>query len=47
MKSLLDDCTTIIREADKGGAVVIKDANYYKNKISQKLSNREFYKEIP
>lgn len=47
MKSLLDDCTIVIKEADKGGAVVIMDANYYENKITQMLSNGEFYMEIP
>lgn len=35
MKSLSVDCTTAIKEADKGGAVVIM------------LFNGEFYKEIP
>lgn len=47
MKSLSNDCTIVIKEADKGGAVVIMDANYYENKITQMLSNGEFYEEIP
>lgn len=34
MKSLSDDCTIVIKEPDKGGAVVIMDANYYANKIT-------------
>lgn len=48
MKSLSDYCTIRhVNEADKGGAVVIMDANYYDNKITQMLSNGEFYKKIP
>lgn len=45
MKELLSDKTIVIKEADKGGAVVIMDANYYRNKIKEMLEDPDFYAE--
>ena len=36
----------MIKEADKGGAVVVIDADYYKDKILEMLSDEEVYSEI-
>ena len=46
MKKLSTDCSIVIKEADKGGAVVIMDAEFYKNKVMSMLTDEEFYKEI-
>lgn len=46
MKSLANDNSIVIKEADKGGAVVIMNTEYYKTKILQMLNNTEFYSEI-
>ena len=45
IKSLLADNSIIIKEADKGGAVVVMDTEYYRNKIKEMLSDTEFYSE--
>lgn len=45
-KSLASDKNIVIKEADKGGAVVIMDTVYYQQKIMNMLSNTEFYTEI-
>jgi hypothetical protein len=44
--SLSADESIIIKEADKGGAVVIMDSDFYKCKILEMLNNDEFYSEI-
>lgn len=36
----------MIKEADKGSAVVIMDSNFYKEHIMNMLSNTVYYKEI-
>lgn len=46
LKSLASDENIVIKEADKGGAVVIMDTVYYEQKIMDMLSNTEFYTEI-
>jgi hypothetical protein len=46
IKSLSNDETIVIKEADKGGAVVVMDSNYYRTKIMQILTNADFYAEI-
>ncbi|XP_062571387.1 uncharacterized protein LOC134233429, partial [Saccostrea cucullata] len=46
VQSLTNDCSIVIKEADKGGAVVIMNTEYYKSKILQMLNNSEFYDEI-
>lgn len=37
----------MIKEADKGGAVVIMDSGFYKDHIMKMLSNVDYYQEIP
>ncbi|XP_062604091.1 uncharacterized protein LOC134265884, partial [Saccostrea cucullata] len=46
LRSLASDKTIIIKEADKGVAVVIMNAAYYERKITHMLSNTEFYTEV-
>lgn len=46
LKSLPMDENIVIKEADKGGAVVIMDSDFYKSKILDMLNNDEFYSEI-
>lgn len=43
---IYNDSSIVIKEADKGGAVVVMDAEYYKGKILEMLNNNEFYCEI-
>ena len=45
IKSLLSDKSIVIKEADKGGAVVVMDADYYRDKIREMLDDPNFYKE--
>ena len=45
MKSLLADNSIIIKEADKGGAVVVMDTLYYRDKMREMLADTEFYSE--
>lgn len=44
-ENLAQDKTIIIKEVDKGGAVVVMDTDYYAKKIREMLSNEEFYNE--
>ena len=46
VRSLAGDSSIVIKEADKGGAVVIMDADYYKDKITEMSSDEQFYSEI-
>ncbi|XP_061190029.1 uncharacterized protein LOC133197859 [Saccostrea echinata] len=46
VQSLTNDSSIVIKEADKGGAVVVMNAEFYKTKILQMLINSEFYDEI-
>ena len=46
IQSLQNDKSIIIKEADKGGAVVCMDSDYYRDKILQMLSDKEYYEEI-
>ena len=46
LESLTKDESIIIKEADKGGADVIMDRNYYETKIIEMLLNPEFYSEM-
>lgn len=41
--TLAKDRSIIIKEGDKGGAVVVMDTEYYANKVKEMLSNEEFY----
>lgn len=45
--TLQRDTDIIIKEADKGGAIVIMDINYYKEKMEEQLMNSQYYSEIP
>lgn len=45
LKTLTSDTSIIIKEADKGGAVVVMDAGYYRDKLLQMLTDEEFYSE--
>lgn len=44
---LSSDRDIIIREADKGGAIVILDREVYIGEVLRHLNDREFYQEIP
>ena len=45
MESLKSDKSLIIKEADKGGAVVCIDSDYYRDKLLDMLSEEEFYEQ--
>ncbi|CAG2205048.1 unnamed protein product [Mytilus edulis] len=45
-ESLKDDDSIIIKEADKGGAIIIMDTNFYKEKVMEQLNDEEYYKQI-
>lgn len=47
LESLANDESIVIKEADKGGAVVIMDSGFYKDHIMKMLSNVDYYQEIP
>ena len=42
--SLQNDDSIVIREADKGGGIVIMNSEFYKNKIKEMLNDKAFYK---
>ena len=44
-EAITSDKTIVIKEADKGGAVVVMDATYYRDGILQMLNDEEFYPE--
>ena len=46
IKSLTDDDSLIIKEADKGGATVIMDGSFLQIKIEEMLSNQECYEQL-
>jgi hypothetical protein len=41
MKNLSNDCSIVIKEADKGNSVVIMDSEFYKNEILSMLTSDE------
>ena len=43
---LKDDGDIIIKPADKGGATMIMDKNYYQSEINKLLGNTDFYKQL-
>ena len=47
LKRLQDDKSIIIKQADKGGAIVIMDSDYYRGLAEDQLSDTSFYSEIP
>ena len=44
MENLKNDRSIIIKEADKGGAIIIMDTDFYKEKVLEQLNNEEYYK---
>ncbi|XP_062587971.1 uncharacterized protein LOC134249655 [Saccostrea cucullata] len=46
IKSLASDNSIIIKEADKGGAIVIMDTDHYKEMVLDQLNDNNFYKEL-
>ena len=46
LNKLKNDDNIIIKQADKGGAVVVMDKTYYKEKVLELLDNRENYIEL-
>ena len=47
LKELQNNRNIIIKEADKGGAIVIMDRDYYEEKITEMLADMHIYTEIP
>ena len=47
IKSLAHDNSIIIKEADKGGGIVIMNTEFYKTKVLEMLSDENYYKPIP
>ena len=46
LKELKEDKDIIIKEADKGGAFVIMDHEFYKDRITSMLNNGDTYKRV-
>ena len=46
IKSLIDDNSIIIKEADKGGATVIMNKSFYQDKIENMLLNEDYYEKL-
>lgn len=43
LANLKNNTSIILKEADKGGAIVIMDKDYYKNKVMEQLNDEEYY----
>lgn len=46
IQSLIEDDSIIIKQADKGGTIVILDKEHYKKLVLEQLNNGHFYREI-
>ena len=46
LRSLISDDSIIIKEADKGGSVVILDADYYVTMVQNMLNDQQSYQEV-
>lgn len=46
LKDLCDDDSIVIKEADKGGGVVVMNKAYYEVKILDMLNDPEYYKHV-
>ncbi|XP_062601156.1 uncharacterized protein LOC134262845 [Saccostrea cucullata] len=46
LKDLSEDSSIIIKEADKGGAIVIMDRDHYKEMVMSQLQDDQFYKKL-
>ena len=44
LKMLSEDSSIIIKEADKGGAIIIMDRDHYKEMVMSQLQDDHFYK---
>ncbi|MCG7874810.1 MAG: GIY-YIG nuclease family protein [Candidatus Thiodiazotropha endolucinida] len=47
IKSLAQDNSIIIKEADKGGGIVIMNTDFYKGKILKILTDENYYQSVP
>ena len=47
LQSLSNDKSINIKEADKGGGLVIINVQFYKSKILQMINDETYYKTIP
>ena len=47
IKVLSEDESIIIKEADKGGGIVIMNVDFYKSKVLEMLTDVSYYKSIP
>lgn len=47
LENIRSDNTIIIKEADKGGAIVIMDKDHYKEMVLEQLNDIHFYQELP
>ena len=47
LQELQDNHSIVIKEADKGGAIVLMDRDYYEEKILEMLTDSSTYQEIP
>lgn len=47
LKSLRNNPDIIIKEADKGSAIVIMNKNFYRDNITAMLNDNKFYEQIP
>ncbi|CAG2235687.1 unnamed protein product [Mytilus edulis] len=47
LQNLRNDKSIVIKQADKGGAIVIMDSDYYRIKVEEQLNDSTFYSEIP
>ena len=47
IKPLAHDNSIIIKEADKGGGIVIMNTEFYKTKVLEMLSDENYYKPVP
>ena len=46
LDSLANDTSIVIKEADKGGGIVIMNKDFYKRKILEMLVDKSFYQQV-
>lgn len=46
LEELKNDPSTIYKESDKGGAIIVMDKDYYRDKIQEQLQDEEYYMKI-
>ena len=46
LNNLKNDANIIIKQADKGGAIVIMDKSHYKEMVLEQLNDTEYYKKL-